>query len=338
MHQVAAEPEVVVVGAGPSGLTVAAELQSGGVRTTLLKRRTEQESNLTRAFAVHACTLEVLDLCGVADELVARGQKVDQFQLFSHISVNLSGLPTRFPYVLVTPQYETEHVLRDRALRVGVQILTGQELVGLQQVADRVNVEVRAADGTKTRRSAAYLIGADGAHSAVRHQLSMPFSGHSSKIGWLILADLRLTERPPEVFTAKASGEDFAFIAPFGDDRYRIFVWNRQMRAPDDKDASLDAVREITRRVARTDFGMHDARWISRFHNDERQVPHYRQGRTFLVGDPAHVHSPAGAQGMNTGIQDAFNLGWKLSAVAARHAPAALLETYDASGARLARA
>ncbi|HTW38912.1 MAG TPA: FAD-dependent monooxygenase [Steroidobacteraceae bacterium] len=321
---------VVVVGAGPTGLLAAAELQAGGVRTIVLERRAEQESNLTRAFAVHARTLEILDACGLADELVARGTRVDQVRLFSHIDVRLSRLPSRFPYVLITPQYQTERVLREYAARVGVEIRRGSEVTSLSQDADAVSVQVRSRDGTTSSLRAAYVVGADGAHSTVRQALSMPFPGHESKIGWLLLADVRLADEPPQVLAANGTGEDFAFVAPFGDGWFRVFAWNRHMAAPGDTGHSLETIREITRRAIGTDFGMHDARWISRFHNDERQVPQYRNGRVLLAGDAAHVHSPAGGQGMNLGMQDAANLGWKLAAVASGHAHDALLATYQA--------
>ncbi|MBV8803666.1 MAG: FAD-dependent monooxygenase [Sinobacteraceae bacterium] len=320
----------LVVGAGPTGLMVSAEIQSGGLPTTLIERRQEEESNLTRAFAVHARTLEILDACGLADRLVTRGKTIDGFQPFGRINLDLSKLPSRFPFVLITPQYETERVLREYATKVGVEILRGTEFTALLQDADGVDVQLRSTrDGKVSTRRAAFVVGADGAHSKVRQSLSMPFPGHSSKISWLMLADVRLAKEPTQVIAANATGDDFVFIAPFGDGWYRVFAWNRQMRDPEGGSLSLDPVKEITRRAMGTDFGMHEPRWISRFHNDERQVPEYQRGRVFLAGDAAHVHSPAGGQGMNTGIQDAANLGWKLAAVGRGDAPAALLDTYQ---------
>lgn len=323
-----ATTDVLVIGAGPTGLLLAGELAAAGVRALLVERRDEQESNLTRAFAVQARTLELLDACGVADELVKTGQTIDHFRLFGHVDVNLSKLPSRFPYVLVTPQYQTERVLRDRAISAGVELFFGTEATALNQDEQGVVVDL-SNSGRVDRCRASYVVGTDGVHSTVRRELNMPFLGHPSKVSWLILADIRLTETPPGVFTVNASGEDFAFLAPFGDGWYRIFVWNRSMHVPEGADVTLDPVREIARRILGTDFGMHDPRWISRFHNDERQVPQYRKGRVFLAGDAAHVHSPAGAQGMNAGLQDAANLGWKLAAVLRGLRSNALLDTYQ---------
>jgi 2-polyprenyl-6-methoxyphenol hydroxylase-like FAD-dependent oxidoreductase len=323
------EIDVLIVGAGPTGLLLACELAAAKVRVLVVEKREEEESNLTRAFAVHARTLEILDAVGVADALIETGEKLGKFRLFSHIDIDLSGLPSRYPYVLVTPQYNTERVLSQRAKELGVVIVRGTELVAIKQGDHCVEVDLRSKGDTIETRQARYLVGTDGAHSAVRRELGMPFPGHESRIGWLILADVRLSKTPPGVFTVNATGDDFAFVAPFGDGWYRVFVWNRFMEVPHDAQVTLDPVRKIVRRALGTDYGMHDPRWISRFHNDERQVPHYRKGRIFLAGDAAHIHSPAGAQGMNTGLQDAANLGWKLGSVIRRARADEILDTYE---------
>jgi hypothetical protein len=145
-----------------------------------------------------------------------------------------------------------------------------------------------------------------------------------------VLADVRLDEEPESVLTANAVGDAFAFIAPFGDGYYRVIGWHRGRDIPDSEPVGLDEVKEIARLALGHDYGMRDARWMSRFHSDERQAPAYRVGRVFLAGDAAHVHTPAGGQGMNTGLQDAANLGWKLAAVFNGWSGAALLDTYQA--------
>jgi 2-polyprenyl-6-methoxyphenol hydroxylase-like FAD-dependent oxidoreductase len=320
--------DVLIVGAGPSGLLLAGDLAAAGVACTVLERRAE-ESNLTRAFAVHARTLELLDARGVADELVATGQRVDTLRLFGRVEVDLSRLPSRFPFVLITPQYETERVLEERARALGAEIVMGAEVVGLRQDADGVEVDVRAGDGTVGRRRAAWVVGADGVHSAVRHALGLPFPGHSV-VRSVMLADVRLERSPGNLLPVASDGNQFAFTAPFGDGWYRIIAWDRRHQLPDSAPVDFEEVREVTRRALGTDLGMHDPRWLSRFHSDERQVPHYRVGRVFLVGDAAHVHSPAGGQGMNTGLQDAANLSWKLAAAANGWAAHDLLDTYHA--------
>jgi hypothetical protein len=153
-----------------------------------------------------------------------------------------------------------------------------------------------------------------------------------------MLGDVRMTEAPAEAVTVNAVGDCFAFVAPFGDGWYRVFAWDRRDPQSDDAPVTLDQLRDVTRRALGTDFGMHDPRWMSRFHSDERQVPSYRAGRVLLAGDAAHVHSPAGGQGMNTGLQDAANLSWKLAAVVHGWARADLLDTYQAERHPVGRA
>jgi 2-polyprenyl-6-methoxyphenol hydroxylase-like FAD-dependent oxidoreductase len=320
--------EVLVVGAGPTGLMLAGDLARAGIACTVLERRAE-ETNLTRAFAVHARTLEMFDARGLADDLVATGVRVGVLRLFGKLEVDLSRLPSRFPYVLVTPQYNTERVLEERASALGAQIVRGADVVDLRQDLDGVELDVRYKDGTLGTRRAMYAIGADGVRSTVRQALALPFPGHSA-IQSVMLADVRLSEAPEDVLTVNAAGAGFIFIAPFGDGWYRVIAWDRRRELPDHAPVELEEVREIALRVIGTDYGMHDPRWVSRFHSDERQVPHYRVGRVFLAGDAAHCHSPAGGQGMNTGLQDAANLGWKLAAVLQGWAPYGLLDSYHA--------
>jgi 2-polyprenyl-6-methoxyphenol hydroxylase-like FAD-dependent oxidoreductase len=324
--------DVLVVGAGPTGLMVAGELAAAGVACTVLERRTD-ESNLTRAFAVHARALELLDACGMADELVATGQRVDSVQALGGLRVDLSRLPTRFPYVLVTPQYQTERILAARAKALGVEIVRGAEVVGLHQDDGGVTVEVAGRDDHR----AGYMIGTDGVGSTVRRLAGLPFPGRSA-VRSVMLADVRLAQPPPEVLTADAAGDDFVFLAPFGDGWYRVIAWNRRNQLPDDAPVDPAELRAITRRVLGTDHGMGEPRWTSRFHSDERQVPRYRVGRVFLAGDAAHVHSPVGGQGMNTGLQDAGNLGWKLAGAVHGWAPDRLLETYHSERYPVGRA
>jgi 2-polyprenyl-6-methoxyphenol hydroxylase-like FAD-dependent oxidoreductase len=318
--------EVVVVGAGPTGLMLAGDLARAGVGCTVLESRAE-ESNLTRAFAVHARTLELLDARDLADVLVATGARVGALRVFGQLEVDLSRLPTRFPYVLVTPQYHTERVLEEHASALGAQIVRGADVVDVRQDTNGVDLDVRYEDGTLATRRAMYAIGADGVGSTVRQSLALPFPGHSA-VQSVMLADVQLSEAPEEVLTVDAAGDGFSFLAPFGDGWYRVIAWDRRRQLPDDAPVELDEIRDITQRVLGTDYGMHDPRWMSRFHSDERQVPKYRVGRVFLAGDAAHVHSPAGGQGMNAGLQDAANLGWKLAAAVHGWAPEGLLDSY----------
>jgi 2-polyprenyl-6-methoxyphenol hydroxylase-like FAD-dependent oxidoreductase len=360
--------DVLVVGAGPTGLLLAGDLAAAGLTVTVVERRRPGISNLSRAFSVHARTLEELDARGLADALIATGHPLDHLQLFGRLALDLGELHTRFPYVLVTPQYEVERLLERRAKEAGAHFVFDAEVTGLRQ--DDTGVEVDLRTGVRARTGdgfgsapaagrdsdagsgttegddrsgqdadagqdarvagtlcAAYLVGADGHHSSVRGALGLPFPGETV-ITSILLADVRLKEEPADLLTVNGDGEVFAFLASFGDGWHRVMAWDRHNQRPDTDPADLEEVRGITARAFGTDFGMHEARWISRFHSEERQVPAYRVGRVFLAGDAAHVHSPAGGQGMNTGLQDAANLSWKLAAVLRGRAPGSLLDSY----------
>lgn len=328
---------VIVVGAGPAGLLLAGDLATAGVPVTLLEKRPHRTSNLSRAFVLHARTLEQLDARGLADGLESTGRRLDSLRLFGRLTVDLGTLPSRFNHLLVIPQYEVEKTLERRAVEAGVDFRYETELTGLAQDADGVTVEVRGPGGEADRLRAAYAVGTDGMRSAVREAIGLPFPGRSV-IRSVVLADVRLAEEPENLLTVNAVGDAFAFLAPFGDGYHRVIAWNRARDVPDSEPLDLDEVKEVTRLALGRDFGMRDARWMSRFHSDERQAPAYRVGRVFLAGDAAHVHTPAGGQGMNTGLQDSANLSWKLAAVVQGHADAALLDTYQAERHPVGRA
>jgi 2-polyprenyl-6-methoxyphenol hydroxylase-like FAD-dependent oxidoreductase len=327
MTPIESRTTVAIVGAGPTGLLLAGDLATAGIAVTVFERRTGG-SGLTRAFGVHARTLELFDARGLADDLIATGAPIRQLKLFDRIRLDLSTLPTRFPYLLITPQYNVERLLRERAVTAGATIVNGAELVGLRQDTDGVSLDVRVERQTTTVR-ADYAVGTDGVRSAVRAAIGQPFPGRSV-LRSIMLADVRLDHPPADVLTVNAVGDAFAFVAPFGDGWFRVFAWDRRNEHPDTDPLTLDEVRSVTRRALGVDLGIREARWMSRFHSDERQVARYRVGRVLLAGDAAHVHSPAGGQGMNTGLQDAANLGWKLAATLRGWAPAGLLDTYQA--------
>ncbi|RLU90504.1 FAD-dependent oxidoreductase [Streptomyces griseocarneus] len=320
--------DVCVVGAGPTGLLLAGDLAAAGVRVVLLEKRV-RESNLTRAFAVHARSLEMFDARGLAEKLLDTGLFLSSARLFGGARIDLSRLPSRFPGVLMTPQYEVERVLEERALALGAEFRRGCEVTGLRQDADGVDVDVREEDGAARRLRAAYVVGADGVRSAVRQALGMPFPG-KSVLRSVMLADVRLATEPAEVPVAESGAAGFAFLVPFGDGWYRVIAWERGSDLPSDAPVDMENLRSVVHALFGTDYGMGDARWTSRFHSDERQVPRYREGRVFLAGDAAHVHSPAGGMGMNAGLQDSANLGWKLAAVLQGRAGETLLDSYHA--------
>ncbi|MER6915734.1 FAD-dependent monooxygenase [Streptomyces sp. NPDC000594] len=323
--------EVLVVGAGPTGLLLAGDLAAAGVRTVLIERRPAGISNLTRAFGVHARTLELLDARGLADKLVATGSTVDSLGFFRKLTLDLSSLRdrTRFPFVLITPQYQVERLLERRARAAGVDFRHDTRLTGLTQSADGVVARTEDGEGVRSTLRARYAVGADGVRSTVRGELGMPFPG-SAVVLSMTLADVRLDERPDGPIAADGGGNALVLIVPFGDGWYRFIGWDGNHQVPVDEPLELPEIRELARRALGTDLGMREARWLSRLQADERQVRAYRDGRVFLAGDAAHVHSPAGGQGMNTGLQDAANLSWKLASVVQGRAPdpEALLDSY----------
>jgi 2-polyprenyl-6-methoxyphenol hydroxylase-like FAD-dependent oxidoreductase len=310
-------------------LLLAGDLAEAGLSVSLLERRPLAVNNLTRAFAVHARTLEQLDARGIADGLVAGGERLRRLRLFGKVEVELSALPSRFPFVLVTPQFRTEQALLARAEQAGVRIEHGADVTGLRQDGAGVEVDVRTADGPARTERSSYLVGTDGVRSTVREALGEPFPGRSV-IRSVMLADVRLTAPPPDALAVNSGEAGFALIAPFGDGWFRVVAWDRSDQQPDSAPVSLEQVRDITTRVLGSDHGMAEARWTSRFHSDERQVPRYRTGRVFLAGDAAHVHSPAGGQGMNTGLQDAANLSWRLVAAQRGWMADGVLDGYQA--------
>src|SRR5215470_2960334 len=239
--------DVMVVGAGPAGLLLAGDLAQAGVSCAVFERRSGR-SGLTRAFTVHARTLEQLDARGMADELVASGTPLAEFRFFAGAALDLSRLASRFPYVLVTPQYETERVLEERARRAGADIRHGSEVTGLTQHPAGVEVTVRR-DGHPGRVvRAGWMVGADGMHSTVRQALGMPFPG-KPVVRSVMLAEVRLAQPPRDVMTVDSTGDAFAIIAPFGDGFYRVIAWHRDNQPPDDAPVSLDEVREVTRQA-----------------------------------------------------------------------------------------
>lgn len=286
-------PPVVVVGAGPTGLLLAGDLAVAGVPVVVLEKRPEKISNLSRAFGVHCRSLELLDARGLGDELVAVGRVVRQLRLFGLVPFDLSQLSSRYPFLLVTPQYELEKLLLRRARDNGAVIRYESEVQGLDQDDEGVTVHIAGSSAVR----ASYVVGADGVSSAVRTSLGIAFPGRSV-IKSVILADVKVVDEPEVVVRVQGSGNAFGFIAPFGDGYWRFGGWDRRsLDVDEDQPAQLEELRSIIERAFGTDYGMHDPRWLSRFHSDERQVENYRLGRVFLAGDAAHQHSPAGGKG-----------------------------------------
>ena len=320
--------DVAVVGAGPTGLALACELRLAGVSCRVLERRAE-EPNLTRAFAVHARTLELLDARGLADELMPHGIAVAAVAPTPGARLDLGQLPSRYPMVLIVPQSGTEQLLATRAVKFGAEIIRGATVTGLTQDADGVRLELDGPDGPDTLR-AGYVVGADGAHSTVRRLIGVAFAGRQYQTH-ILLADVRLDRAPAETLFAASTPDGLVLFVPFGDGWFRAIAWDRRReQVPLTEPVTVTELRSSFRTIAGDDFGMGQPRWSTRFLSERRQAAAYRVGRVFLAGDAAHVHSPIGGQGMNTGIQDAMNLGWKLAADLGGWGPAGLLDSYQA--------
>jgi 2-polyprenyl-6-methoxyphenol hydroxylase-like FAD-dependent oxidoreductase len=320
--------DVVVIGAGPTGLMLACELALAGVSSRVLERRAEQP-NMTRAFAVHARTLELFDARGLAEDLLARGVPVHQLAPVPGAVLDLREFDTRYPMILIAPQSGTEHLLEARARRLGVEIVYGAEVVALRQDDTGVMLDVETA-GIRASQRTGFVVGCDGAHSTVRRLAGVDFVGKQYETH-ILLADVQLAQPPADAMFARNNDDGVVLCVPFGDGWYRVIAWDRSReRAPLAEPVTAAEMRDAFRRIAGTDFGMSDPRWSSRFLSERRQARHYRVGRVFLAGDAAHVHSPLGGQGMNTGIQDAANLGWKLAGAVHGWAPSWLLTSYEA--------
>ncbi|RKS04713.1 2-polyprenyl-6-methoxyphenol hydroxylase-like FAD-dependent oxidoreductase [Nocardiopsis sp. Huas11] len=330
---------VIVVGAGPTGLMLAGDLAEAGIEVRILEKRAE-ESNLTRAFAVHARTLEQLDARGLADELVEQGFPVKGVDVtFGERGIHLSmeHPESRFPYVLMVQQARTEALLQSRVERLGVPVVRGAEVTGLAQDADGVTLTVRTAEGEHTER-ATYAVGTDGAHSTVRELLGVRFSGHSYNTH-IILADVRLEDELPPRVNPFIGDDGIALLPPYGDGWFRATVWDRARQdTPLTEPVTFDELAESLQRLSGGRLRLAETRWSTRFLSERRQARHYRVGRVFLAGDAAHVHSPMGAMGMSTGIQDAANLSWKLAAAVRGRAPEWLLDSYESERHPVGRA
>jgi 2-polyprenyl-6-methoxyphenol hydroxylase-like FAD-dependent oxidoreductase len=326
MSELPRTTDVLVAGAGPVGLTLAASLRARGVDVVLVDKAAEV-SNTSRAAVIHARTLEVLHGIDVTDELVRRGVVVPRFTVRDRdralLTIDFDGLPTRHPYTLMLPQDITEDVLTSRLAELGGRVHRPYELARLEQDADGVTATM--AGGETVRAS--YAVGADGMHSAVRAQTGIGFAGDAYAQSFL-LADVHLDwefdDTEVMLYFAPAG---LVVVAPLPGGRHRIVATaDAAPEHPDREDiqAVLDA-RGPQKRPARVT----DVLWSSRFRVHHRLADRYREGRVFLAGDAAHVHSPAGGQGMNTGIQDAVALGARLAGVLRDGADERILDGYE---------
>src|SRR5215211_1571570 len=315
------EHAVVIAGGGPTGLMLAGELALAGVDVAIVERRASQDLPGSRAGGLHSRTIEVLDQRGIADRFLSQGQ-VAQVAQFAWVSLDISDFPTRHPYGLGLWQNHIERILAGWVDELEVPIYREREVTGFAQDDTGVNVEL--SDGMSLR--AEYLVGCDGGRSLVRKAAGIEFPGWDPTKSFLI-AEVELAEEPEWGIHRDALG-----IHSFGrlEDGGAVRVMVTEQHLGPTSEATRRDLSEALIAVWGTDYGVHSPTWISRFTDMTRQAAAYRERRVLLAGDAAHVHNPVGGQGLNTGVQDAVNLGWKLAQVVNQTSPDSLLNTYHA--------
>lgn len=314
---------VLVAGGGPTGLMLAGELALAGTDVAIVERRVDQRLIGTRAGGLHARTIEVLDQRGIADRFLVQG-KVAQVAGFAQIRLDISDFPTRHPYGLALWQNAIERILADWVHELGVRFYRGREVTGIAQ--DAAGADVTLSDGRSLRGK--YLVGCDGGRSAARKAAGIDFPGWEPTTSYLLAEaemDFGTGESPIWGIRHDALGVHSLAVSEDGA-RVRVMVTEASL-APSGE-PTLGELRAALEAVYGTDYGIHSPAWLSRFTDAARQAAAYRAGRILLAGDAAHVHHPVGGQGLNTGVQDAVNLGWKLGQVLDGASPDGLLDSY----------
>jgi 2-polyprenyl-6-methoxyphenol hydroxylase-like FAD-dependent oxidoreductase len=329
------DSRVLVVGAGPVGLTMAVELARYGVPVRIVDTAA-QRTDKSKALVLWSRTLELLDRLGCGEAFVGAGSRVLAVNItaggrrIAHVAFD--SVATPHPYALMLPQSETERLLQEQLRRLGVEVERQVELTRLASADREVAFDLRHADGSQESGTTDWLIGCDGAHSAVRHGFGMEFVGDTLPSDW-ILADVHLAgiHTPPSEMDMYWHADGVLALFPISPGRYRVIadvgITDRAARRPD---PTLDEVQALVDRRGPGGITIAEPVWLAAFRINERMVASYRAGRVFLAGDAAHIHSPGGGQGMNTGMQDACNLAWKLALVCrGTAAPEPLLDSYS---------
>ena len=319
--------DVIVAGGGPTGLMLASELRLHGVHVLVLDKDAEP-TRVVRSLGLHARSIEVMDQRGLLERFLALGRQYPVGGFAGIRKPTPDRLDTAHPYLLGIPQPITDRLLAEHATELGVEIRRDCELAGLSQDDDGVTAEL--ADGTQLRSR--YLAGCDGGRSTVRKLLGVGFPGEPATVETL-LGEMEVTADPATIAAANEEVRKIQLrfgLMPLGDGAYRVGVPAAGVAEDRAVPPTLEEVKQQLRAVAGTDFGAHSPRWLSRFGDATRLADRYRTGRVLLAGDAAHIHPPIGGQGLNLGIQDAFNLGWKLAAEVNGWAPEGLLDSYQA--------
>ncbi len=313
--------DVVIAGGGPTGLMLAGELALAGIDVVIVERRASQDLDGSRAGGLHSRTIEVLDQRGIADRFLSAGQ-IHPFVGYAGTFLSISDFPTRHNYILALWQSLFEPILAGWVGELGVPILREREVVGFAQ--DDTGVDVQVSDDSSLRSQ--YLVGCDGGRSLIRKVAGIDFPGFDPSISFMI-AQVEMDEEPEIGLRPEGGG-----IGPVdrekGGGPYGVVLKEQQIEHT--SEPTLQDLKDLLVAVFGTDYGVHSPTWISRFTDMSRQAASYRQERVLLAGDAAHVHGPQGGQGLNTGVQDAVNLGWKLAQVVKNTSPESLLDSYHA--------
>jgi 2-polyprenyl-6-methoxyphenol hydroxylase-like FAD-dependent oxidoreductase len=323
---------VVIAGGGPTGMMLAGELGLAGIDVAIVEVRQSTDLEGSRAGGLHSRTIEVLDQRGIAERFLSAGQPHPAVG-YAYIPLDISDFPTRHNYLLALWQSKFEPILASWVDELGVQFRRGRDVVGFAQ--DDAGVDVKLSDGGVLRTE--YLVGCDGGRSTVRRAAGIDFPGLDPSTSFMI-AEVEMTEEP-EIGIRPEGGGIGPVNRELGGGPYGVVL--KEQRVDHAGEPTLSDLRAALVAAYGTDFGAHNPTWISRFTDMARQAACYRAGRVLLAGDAAHVHSPHGGQGLNTGVQDAVNLGWKLAQVVSGTSPETLLDTYHAErhpvGARVLR-
>ena len=321
------ETGVLIVGAGPAGLSLACDLAKRETPFTIIDRRLERSEH-TKAIVVHARTLEYMEALGTLSGFEQAGNPVSQFEVHTEgkqlLRMPVIGVKSPFQHMINIPQCETERILEERLNTLGHSVARGHTCSGLTQDKDGVVAKLLTSGGDAEEIACKYLVGCDGAHSNIRHTINLPFSGKNYDETF-ILADVHI-DGPFKENTSYLFFHHLGFVALFA---MKGPHWRIIASSPEDTEPSIELIEKLLKDRMVPNCTIKDATWLSKFKIHHRIVPNYQVGRVFLAGDAAHIHSPAGGQGMNTGIQDALNLSWKLDLVLKGRAKPDLLETYN---------
>lgn len=332
--------EVLIVGAGPTGMTAAIELARLGMGVRIIDKA-DQTARYSQALVVQARTLEQLQRYGIAQEAIARGRQMHEAKFFSEgkliVDITLDRVQSRYPYALFIPQSKTEKLLNECMESLGVHTERNVELVSLAQNAE-VRAGLRHADGRTEELTPRWVIGCDGAHSTVRQKMDVAFEGGGVGMSFFLGdCDIDGPDVPKEELSIHVRHGDLVFMSRLSEKSVRLIVaLHEEQDKAEQREVTIDDLQRAVDRIG-VNAKIRSAEWLTPFRVSDRQAKHYRIGSVFLAGDASHIHSPVGGQGMNTGIQDAANLAWKIAAVA-RGADDALLDSYEVERGEVGRA